>query len=85
LARLYGGTLGLIAFLAIVMRGLLSGSLASATLFTASISLPLFFIIGCVIGWFADQIVWESVRAKIESNINPDQEVASDQPATSGP
>ena len=73
----YGGALALIAFAAIVVRGLAHGAHAESTLLTASIALPVFFVVGCVIGWIADRTVDESIRAKMEKFINADSRVAA--------
>ena len=83
MAQVYGGTLGLIAFVAVVMRGLVGGSLASATLLAACLSLALFFLLGCVIGWMSERALHESVRVQIESYIDTDQAAATNAPAPS--
>ena len=75
--QIYGGILGLIAFLAIVIRGLAAGSPASATLTAACISLPVLFIVGCVIGWIADRTVEESIRNKIAATLSTDAQAAA--------
>jgi hypothetical protein len=79
LAQVYGGALGLIAFIAIVMRGLAAGSAASTTLLTASASLPVFFVIGCVIGWIANRTLEESIWSKIETYVHMSKEVSENQ------
>jgi hypothetical protein len=85
LPQVYGGTLGLIAFLAIVARGLANGMAADATLLAASTSLPIFFLVGCVIGWIADRTVDESIRAKIETYLNTDKQGAGNKTRTNTP
>ncbi|MCG8584553.1 MAG: hypothetical protein MI757_07570 [Pirellulales bacterium] len=72
--QVYGGALALIAFAAIVARGLAHGAHAESTLLAASISLPVFFVVGCVVGWIADRTVDESIRARIEQQLNADQQ-----------
>jgi hypothetical protein len=67
----------MIAFLAIVARGLANGASAEATLLAASASLPIFFLVGCTIGWIADRTVDESIRAKIEFYVKSDKQGAS--------
>ena len=72
MSQVYGGTLALIAFLAVVVRGLAAGAPASTTLLAASISLPIFFLVGSVIGWIADHTVDESIRSRIETIVGTD-------------
>lgn len=73
----YGGTLALIAFAAIVVRGLAHTAGAGSTLWAASLAVPVFFLIGCVIGWIADRTVDESIRTKMEKYISADQQAAT--------
>jgi len=73
LSQVYGGTLALIAFLAIVVRGLAAGTPAATTLLAASISLPIFFLVGCMIGWIADRTIDESIRSRIEAMVGSDR------------
>ena len=77
MSQVYGGILALIAFLAIVVRGLAAGTPASTTLLAASISLPVFFLIGCIIGWIADRTIDESIRSRIETMVAADRETAA--------
>ena len=77
LSQVYGGTLALIAFLAIVVRGLAAGTPATTALLAASISLPIFFLVGCTIGWIADRTVDESVRSRIETIVGTDRNRAA--------
>jgi len=74
LSQVYGGTLALIAFLAVVVRGLAAGTPTTSTLLAASISLPIFFLVGCTIGWIADRTIDESIRSRIETIVGTDRD-----------
>lgn len=69
MARSYGGTLALIAFLTVVLRGCVHGAAAETTLFTAWLCLLGAFPLGCVIGGLGDWIVLESIRGKLAAEI----------------
>lgn len=69
MARSYGGTLGLIAFLTVIVRGWTYGGAATPTLLAAWLSLLVAFPLGCVVGRLADWIVLESIRSKLAAEI----------------
>ena len=69
MARSYGGTLGLIAFLTVIIRGWMHGGATEPTLLAAWLSLLVAFPLGCVLGRLADGIVLESIRSKLAAEI----------------
>jgi hypothetical protein len=68
-ARQYAATLGLLALLVSLLRGLLAGGAGEATLWTAWLSLLAFTAIGAAIGWLAERIVRDSVSSQILSEL----------------
>jgi hypothetical protein len=64
-ARIYGGILGLVAFLTTLARGWIHGGDTQSILWNGWLGLLLFSIIGLVIGWIAGRIVEESVSARL--------------------
>ena len=69
MARQYAGTLGLLALLVSLLRGILAGGASPATLCTAWFGLLAFAVVGAVIGWLAERIVRESVSGRILSEL----------------
>jgi hypothetical protein len=63
--RHYAGILGLLAFLTIVVRGLVRGAGAESTLLAAAFHLFLFAFVGYIVGQLAGWIVLDSVRTKL--------------------
>ena len=64
MGRRYAGTLGLLAFLTIVMRGLVHGAGVESTLIAAAFHLFLYAFVGYLVGQLAGWIVLDSVRTK---------------------
>ncbi|MBI3838916.1 MAG: hypothetical protein HY288_13420 [Planctomycetia bacterium] len=69
--RRYAGILGLLAFLTIVMRGLVHGSGVESTLLAAAFHLVFFAFVGYLVGQLAGWIVLDSVRAKLAAIEQP--------------
>ena len=65
----YAGILGPIAFVSMIVRGLVSGSSASNVLINSSVCLLIFAAIGYVAGRIADQIVLESVKLQFGNEL----------------
>jgi len=68
MGRTYGGILGLIAFLVVLALGRAGGS--EATIVMACGCLFLFAAIGWVVGQLANWVVGESVRSKMQAEID---------------
>ena len=67
--RNYAGTLGLLTFVAVLARGLIRGSSASATLQAACLVLFAFAAIGYVVGQIAHSIVEQSVHGRMRREL----------------
>lgn len=65
----YAGILGPIAFLTMLIRGVVGGSSADGVLLSSALSLFAFAAIGYVIGRVADHIVLESVRQRFDRDL----------------
>ena len=72
----YAGILGPIAFLAMLIRGVIGGSSANSVLVASAVSLIAFAAIGYVTGCLADQIVLESVKQRFDRDIKNRVKVA---------
>ncbi|MGO8690434.1 MAG: hypothetical protein ACLQLG_12500 [Thermoguttaceae bacterium] len=57
------------AFLTVLARGLLGGGGTEAVLYHAWASLLAFAVLGCVIGWFAEQTVRDAVNGRIAAEL----------------
>ena len=66
MGKSYAGILGVIAFNVAVLHGMLHGGTAASIMLNAWIALLAFSAAGYVIGWIAEQIVNESIRANNE-------------------
>jgi hypothetical protein len=66
MGRVYGGSLGLLAFALMAIRGPLTGAGTEATLVAASAALFAFAAIGYVVGNVAEHLVNESVRTQFQ-------------------
>jgi hypothetical protein len=84
-ARSYGGTLALIAFLTVVLRGWAHGSATETTLLTAWLCLLAAFPLGCVIGGLGDWIVLESIRGKLAAELADREAKDSASPSKTNP
>ena len=69
MARTYAGILGPLAFFTVLARGILGGGGSETVLFDAWCSLLVFAVLGCVIGWFAERTVDESVNGRIAAEL----------------
>ncbi len=69
MGRNYAGTLGLLAFATTIARGIVEGGSGGATLGMACLYLFVFAGIGGILGSLAGRIVEESVRAKMNAEI----------------
>lgn len=69
MGRSYAGTLGLAAFAAVLVRGVLRGGAIEATLQAAWIGLWGFAAVGFVAGRLAEWIVEESVTGKVAAEL----------------
>ena len=69
MGRVYASILGLLAFLGVVVKGLIDGGGAETTFGVASACLFLFAAIGYVVGQTAGWIVDDSVRSEITAQI----------------
>jgi hypothetical protein len=67
--RAYAGVLGPLAFLTVLVHGLLHSASPQATLWRACLALGTFAIIGCIAGQIAGQIVEDSVRGRLTAEI----------------
>jgi hypothetical protein len=67
--RIYGGILGLLAFLTILVRGWIHQSDSQGTLWTAWLGLMLFAAVGLIVGRVAGQIVQESVIGRVNAEL----------------
>jgi hypothetical protein len=65
----YGGVLGLLAFLTVLTRGLIHGGGAETTLWRAMVCLMVFGLVGHIVGRVAAWIVEDSVRATIAAEL----------------
>lgn len=65
----YAGILGPIAFLTMLIRGVVGGSSANGVLVSSALSLVAFSAMGYVIGRLADHIVLESVRQRFNRDL----------------
>jgi hypothetical protein len=70
MSRVYAGILGPLAMTVVICRGWLSGGGAEGTLVLATISLVAFAVVGAILGHIAQSTIDESVRAKLEQELN---------------
>jgi hypothetical protein len=64
-ARLYAGLLGLLAFLTILVRGILHRGDPEMVLWSAWCHLLAFALVGVVVGWLAGWIVEDAIRSRV--------------------
>lgn len=82
MGRTYAGVLGLLAFQAVMMRGLLRSAGVEATFWQATLALFGFAALGYIAGNTAAWIVGESVRSGLAAEAAAQQK--SERPAPSG-
>ena len=76
MGRIFAGVLGPLAFLAVVVRGILHNGSSQSTLQTASICLFAFALFGYVCGALAGWIVEDSVRTQVAAEAAAAQDEA---------
>jgi hypothetical protein len=64
-ARIYGGILGLTAFLMTLARGAVHGDNAEATLWAAWLSLLAFTGLGVVLGWLSGWMIEDTIHSRL--------------------
>ena len=69
MGRIYGGVLGLLAFITVIARGIIHTAGTQATLLQASLALMFMGAVGYVIGRLAAWIVEDSVRTTIAAEL----------------
>ena len=70
MARRFAALLGLIAFTAIALRGVVVGRGAEAVICDAIGVMFMFAIVGAVAGWIADMIVAEAAGSKSSERLS---------------
>jgi hypothetical protein len=79
-ARIYAGIFGLLAFLTMLIRGLIRDADAINLVLAAWLSMIVFAAVGYAIGWIAGQAVEESVNARIAAQVASNQASGSPEP-----
>ena len=69
MARIYAGILGLLAFAAVMTRGVVQAAEPAATIWQAVLSLFAFAVIGYAIGRTAQWVIDDSVRGQLTSQL----------------
>jgi hypothetical protein len=69
MGRAYAGVLGPLAMAVVICRGWLVSGGVEGTLTQATVSLVLFSIVGAFLGQIAEATVDESVRAKLQAQL----------------
>jgi hypothetical protein len=64
-ARIYGGILGLVAFLMTLARGGVHGNDPEATLRIAWLNLLLFTGVGLVLGWLSGWMIEDAIHSRL--------------------
>lgn len=70
MGRNYGGILGLVAFATVIGRGMVALSSIESVIQVASIAMFLFAGLGWIVGSIAARIVDESVRQKVNAELD---------------
>jgi len=76
----YAGILGALAFVLVILRGLISGSSATSVLPVALGGLFGFALIGYVAGRLAEQSVIESVKLRFEQELSLERQEVKQSP-----
>ena len=66
MGRSYAGILGPVAMTVVILRGVVRGAAADATLWSAVLALAGLALVGWVVGLIAESTIEESVRNKME-------------------
>jgi hypothetical protein len=77
MGRIYAGILGPVAFATVLGRSLVDGGGVDSTLKIAMACLFAFSAIGYLAGRFADQIVHESVRSRLQTEMSLQENAAA--------
>ena len=67
MGRLFASFFGAVAFLVVILRGLLEGRAVEATLESACIALVIFSLVGGWVGWTADGAIRQAVQTQVEA------------------
>ena len=70
MGRAYAGILGPLAMAVVICRGVIGSGGVQNTLSVATIYLAIFSLVGALIGHLAQSTVDESVRAKLQQQLN---------------
>jgi len=70
MGRAYAGILGPLAMAVVICRGVIGSGGVQNTLSLATIYLAIFSLVGALIGHLAQSTVDESVRAKLQQQLN---------------
>jgi hypothetical protein len=73
MGRTYAGILGVIAFLTVLLRGLIDGGSVETTMQTAVASLALMALLGAIIGRLGAWFVEDSIRWQIQCELEAHQ------------
>ena len=81
MARLFASFFGAVAFLVVILRGLLEGRAVEATLESACLALVIFSLVGGWLGWTAEGAVRQAVETQVEAVLGstPSGQTASSQ------
>ena len=77
MGRVYAGILGPLAMAVVICRGWLGSGGAVSTLSLAIVYLAVFSVVGALIGHLAQSTVDESVRAKLQQQLDQSATTAS--------
>ncbi|MBN2580286.1 MAG: hypothetical protein JXB10_14950 [Pirellulales bacterium] len=77
MARIYGGILGLVAFLTTLARGGVHGNDPEATLWAAWLSLLAFTGLGLVLGWLGGWLVEDAIHTQLLYRLEEQKETRS--------
>lgn len=80
MGRIFAGILGPMAFLVIILRGLIHGASVEATLETACLALVIFSALGGWFGSIADATVEHSVQTTFETTLSAVESAQSGPP-----
>ena len=73
-SRTYAGILGVIAFLTVLVRGLIDGGNVETTMQTAVMSLLAMALVGAVVGRLAAWFIEDSVRWQVQCELETHQQ-----------
>jgi hypothetical protein len=81
-SRVYAGTLGLLAFLTCLVRGLMHGDAPTSVLTVACCGLLVFALLGSVLGWLASLTVEDAVRGRLRVELAAEKAAKSNAAST---